>query len=225
MIALPEHSITSLDTVHHLAALSLLRALPDDSVDSVISDPPYGAGIAAWDMDIPPQTILTECLRVSRGPVVWFGAAAPRLMFPFAKYDPQPERILIWHVTFSMIQTAKDGIFYRWHPIYCWNLHTQKSISRDIINCPQNGKDNWWHHKGTKPLALMTKLVTAFGGDIILDPFAGSGTTLVAAQKLGKRYIGCDLSREYVDIARKRLAQPYTVPMFVPLPQQQAVNA
>lgn len=71
----------------------------------------------------------------------------------------------------------------------------------------------------------MTKLVTAFGGDIILDPFAGSGTTLVAAQKLGKRYIGCDLSREYVDIARKRLAQPYTVPMFVPLPQQQAVNA
>ena len=42
----------------------------------------------------------------------------------------------------------------------------------------------------------------------------GSGTTLVAAKQLGRHYIGCDLSPEYVAIAQKRLAEPYTLPLF-----------
>ena len=43
-------------------------------------------------------------------------------------------------------------------------------------------------------------------GDIVLDPFIGSGTTAVAAKKLGRHYIGFDISEEYCDIARKRVA-------------------
>jgi DNA modification methylase len=42
-------------------------------------------------------------------------------------------------------------------------------------------------------------------GGIVFDPFAGSGTTLVAAKKLGKRFIGCDLSPEYVRLGRERV--------------------
>jgi DNA modification methylase len=42
-------------------------------------------------------------------------------------------------------------------------------------------------------------------GGIVFDPFAGSGTTLVAARKLGRRFVGCDLNHDYVRIARKRL--------------------
>ena len=44
-------------------------------------------------------------------------------------------------------------------------------------------------------------------GDIVLDPFIGSGTTAVAAKKLGRHYIGFDISEEYCDIARKRVAE------------------
>ena len=42
-------------------------------------------------------------------------------------------------------------------------------------------------------------------GDIILDPFCGSGTTCVAAKKLGRKYIGIDIEQKYVDIARTRI--------------------
>ena len=60
-------------------------------------------------------------------------------------------------------------------------------------------------HPTQKPLALMEE-VLAVGGDLVLDPFSGLGTTCVAAKKLGRRWIGIDISEEYCAIARKRLA-------------------
>jgi site-specific DNA-methyltransferase (adenine-specific) len=63
------------------------------------------------------------------------------------------------------------------------------------------------YHPTVKPIKLMERLVMLLSqeNDIILDPFVGSGSTLVAAKKLGRRWIGCDLSQEYIDIAQKRL--------------------
>lgn len=62
-------------------------------------------------------------------------------------------------------------------------------------------------HKTVKPLDLMewlTRLVTA-EGQIVLDPFAGSGTTTLAAERMGRRYIGIELEEEFARIARDRL--------------------
>jgi len=50
-------------------------------------------------------------------------------------------------------------------------------------------------------------------GGIVLDPFMGSGSTAVAAKKLRRNYIGFDISREYCDIAEKRVEQT-PMPMF-----------
>lgn len=63
------------------------------------------------------------------------------------------------------------------------------------------------HHPTVKPIKLMEyliKLVTPPGG-VVLDPFAGSGSTLVAAQNLGFSSIGIEMDEAYVEIARKRL--------------------
>lgn len=63
-------------------------------------------------------------------------------------------------------------------------------------------------HPTVKPLALMAHLI-ALGsrpGDVVLDPFLGSGTTAVAAKLLGRRYIGVERERKYLAIARSRLA-------------------
>ena len=51
-------------------------------------------------------------------------------------------------------------------------------------------------------------------GHIVLDPFAGSGSTLAAARRLGRDYIGIEINPEYVALAERRLAQPYTLPMM-----------
>ena len=59
-----------------------------------------------------------------------------------------------------------------------------------------------------KPLALLDRIVRASSneGDLVLDPFCGSGTTLVAAQRLGRRWIGIDANAEAVQVARRRMS-------------------
>ena len=86
--------------------------------------------------------------------------------------------------------------------------------------CPVGGKarvytfarDTWGSakapHPTTKPLDLMLAIVEDFTdpGDLILDPFAGSGTTGVACRMLGRRFIGWELNAEYHAIATRRIA-------------------
>lgn len=72
-------------------------------------------------------------------------------------------------------------------------------------------------HETQKPLSLMVDLLRDFAnaGDIIADPFTGSGTTQVAAKRLGMRSIGIELKAEHADYARRRIAAE-------PTPQQES---
>lgn len=72
------------------------------------------------------------------------------------------------------------------------------------------------NHPTEKPIALMSRLieVTTDLGGLVVDPFAGSGATLLAAQALGRRYIGGDVNPEYVEIAKRSLAHGWTPQMF-----------
>lgn len=77
---------------------------------------------------------------------------------------------------------------------------------RDVIRC---GRDVKNHHSTQKPLALLRDLLRQYcsPGDLVLDPFAGSGSTLVAARELGLRAIGIEITEHYYHIARARLAE------------------
>jgi len=69
-------------------------------------------------------------------------------------------------------------------------------------------KGEFNNHKTVKPLAICEYLIklAAFSDDaVVLDPFVGSGTTAVAAKKLGKNYIGLELNDSYAKIAETRL--------------------
>ena len=66
-----------------------------------------------------------------------------------------------------------------------------------------------------KPTALLDRIISAssVSGDTVLDPFCGSGTTLVSAVKLGRQYVGIDVSEKAIQIASERLGA-ITTPLF-----------
>jgi DNA modification methylase len=95
------------------------------------------------------------------------------------------------------------------------NAANWNGISDFIIFSPDHGgcistgerirnEDGSNAHPTQKPLSVMRRLIPR-NAQTILDPFAGSGTTLVAAQSLGRRWIGIEISPEYCEIAKKRL--------------------
>jgi site-specific DNA-methyltransferase (adenine-specific) len=72
-------------------------------------------------------------------------------------------------------------------------------------------------HEAQKPVALLEYLIklTTRENQVVLDPFMGSGSTLVAAKKINRKYIGFDTSDRYCDIAKKRISENYITPKSI----------
>ncbi|MFN3739560.1 MAG: DNA-methyltransferase [Thermodesulfovibrionales bacterium] len=94
------------------------------------------------------------------------------------------------------------------------NVVTTQEITEVLDKCfllpkpTKEEKGEFNIHRTVKPLAIceyIIKLTTFSESAIVLDPFVGSGTTAVAAKKLGRKFIGIDINPEYVEIALKRL--------------------
>jgi DNA modification methylase len=85
-----------------------------------------------------------------------------------------------------------------------WNGGGRRNVFRHRVN-----GDGAKPHPSTKPSALMKELVNLFSdeGELVLDPYMGSGTTLEAAKHLGRRAIGIEIEEKYCEIAAKRLSQ------------------
>jgi site-specific DNA-methyltransferase (adenine-specific) len=105
------------------------------------------------------------------------------------------------------------------HDMFPSNVCSTQEITEVIDRCfllskpAKEEKGDFNVHKTVKPIAIceyIIKLTTFSEKAVVLDPFVGSGTTAVAAKKLGRRFIGIDSNREYADIALKRLEQTET---------------
>ena len=209
--------ILEVNKIHCMDCLEGMRQMEDKSVDLVLTDPPYGIlqGVTqiggshcaenrvyppiGWD-DKPSKELFDEMFRVSENQVIFGGEHLSHLL-------PQSRGWYCWdklrpdNTTFSeceFVWTSFDRksrvIRHLWHGM----LRASPLIMSDVIV-----------HPTQKPLDVVRQLLLdcSVEGDLVCDPFLGSGTTAVACKQLGRDFIGFEISQEYVDIANKRLEQ------------------
>ncbi len=90
-----------------------------------------------------------------------------------------------------------------------WQPHPQGAKPRDVLEIPTtcNGMHEKTPHPTQKPEELLRQIVLASSnpGDMVIDPFLGSGTTIVVAEQLERKWKGCDISLEYCQWAANRI--------------------
>jgi site-specific DNA-methyltransferase (adenine-specific) len=191
-------------TIYHGDCREVLPSLPDNSVDLVLTDPPYGHG-KKW----------------SGG--TWASNPIYDLAF---KWDAAPVELdlLIRVIEMAPISIVWGGNYYSLPPSRCWlaweksskmptmadfelawtNLDAPAKLFRENRN-----PDGRRLHPTQKPLSVIKWCIGFCPSTVqtILDPFMGSGTTLRAAKDLGRKAIGIEIEERYCEIAAKRLQQ------------------
>ena len=79
------------------------------------------------------------------------------------------------------------------------------------IDTPKQSEKTFGKHPTQKPLELLRRIILASTniGDLILDPFTGSSTTGIMSLRLGRKFIGIDKEKEYLDLSIKRFEQEF----------------
>ena len=225
-------------TLYHGDCLEILPTL--DKVDAVVTDPPYefetsGGGIfrtkrknmdeiAAAGISSGFDYGVFEILGQKSTTVFCHNDQLVTLL-PFLDGFNDRLAVLSWHKSNPMPVANKhyqpDTEFW----IHAWQKGAgpigELSDKKRFYLC-KGGQDTTIDHPTVKPMPLMIKVVTNTQGTI-LDPFMGSGTTLVACAKLGRKGIGIELDPDYFEIACKRVQAAYDQPdLFVAPPEKTA---
>lgn len=206
-------------------AIDVMKEMPPESVDIILTDPPYFLPAKHYDTrkffkrSFADLGILEGFFRgffdqVDRvlkkdGLLYVFcdGQSYP-LFYYYVYFITKAVRPLIWDKKVSF-----NGYYWRHqHEIILFGVRPEKhripTGYGDILRFNAVKVDKR-RHPAEKPLDLMLYILknTSKEGDIILDPFAGSGTVCLAAKQLGLSYIGIDLSPDYCKIAEERLLE------------------
>ena len=172
--------------------------------DHVVTDPPYGIGKAGWDSEFRLDW-LPLAAAVARQTLVVMPGTQNILSLP-SRVPPFEYRwMLAVHLTNGMTRGLMG--FGNWIPALVYG-RPGVSLYRDQQDCvdvPVVGLMP--EHPSPKPERAMTWLLDRLPSGSVLDPFAGSGTTLLAAKTLGRASIGIEIEPRYCEIAVKRLRQ------------------
>ncbi len=189
----------------NIDCMEYMKTLPDKAFDLAIVDPPYGIKIKArknrkvqsiaykkvtWDNDIPSTGYFEELFRVSKNQIIW-GAN-----YFVEHLHKGTKGWIVWYkgqegLTMSDCELAFSS----------FNVPTRiKTINR--FELAREGVI----HPTQKPIKLYEWLLSNYAhtGDRILDTHLGSGSSRIAAYKLGFDFVGCELDKDYFDLQEKR---------------------
>lgn len=199
-------------TIYHADCREVLPNLP--KVDLVLTDPPYGVKMSegfegfggfgkpiarrqypdCWDEDRPSVEYFNLMLNAGVYVIIWGGNY-------FADILPRSTHWISWDKQNTMPTFGDCEL--------AWTNLGRKSVSKVVV--PWNGllgKEERREHPTQKPEALMTWCFNHVpAARSVIDPFMGSGTTLVAAKRLNRTATGIEAEEKYCEIAAKRLAQ------------------
>jgi DNA modification methylase len=178
--------------------IDIMRGYPDKSIDLVLTDPPYGINIRdghrhkfeakTWDVAPPTQDYFDEIFRVSKNQIIWggnyFGLPRSNCCLIWDKEQPEGMSLAMAEIAWTSFKP----------PTQLYRLRAVGATKNRV-------------HMTQKPLALIQWCLKKYAkaGEIILDPFMGSGTTCVAAYQLGMKYIGIDLDADHFADASSRI--------------------
>lgn len=181
--------------------------LPELQADAVVTDPPYGIG---FDYDEYDDT-RSAWVALMDEVVPMLRAAAPFVVMPSCGIDRlgwwyehhTPDWLIAWHKG-SPGHLSKIG-FNDWESHLVWGRPHLQMHDHFQSRCGFHEPG----HPCPKPIEWANWLVSRSCpiGGVVLDPFAGSGSTLVAAKSHGRRAIGIEISKRYCEIIARRCAQ------------------
>lgn len=193
--------------------MDVMHQMPDKCVDLVLTDPPYGINYrsnyykdgnphkAIDGDDAYPVEALTEMFRIAKNGV-----------FAFCRWDnlheiPKPTSFLVWMKNNWTAGDLERAYGRQWEGIAFWPQEGHKFLKRppdcfDLRRIPPASL----MHPTEKPVPLLECILRDVEGKVVFDPYCGSGSTLEAAEKCGKKWIGIEIDPKYCEIARKRIA-------------------
>lgn len=191
------------------------------AADVLVTDPPYGTASGLNGADgygrrqrrenpaegVPPMTIANDGDTSTRDAALARWGSKPALVFGSPRLpDPPIVAGISDRLVWDKRRPGMNGgpWRYRHEAIYVTDGFVRTSDASVSILSAFPEQDVHIHGK---PLALMEALVAAAPPGVIADPFAGSGTTLVAAAHLGRRAVGVELEERYCEVLAKRLGQ------------------
>lgn len=189
------------------------------AADVLVTDPPYGISYESGSRrDELAKSILGDEDTTARDEVLMMWGDRPAIVFGTWRI-PRPEGVrarLIWDTKGAL---GMGDLRIPWKPsdqeIYILGpaegFRGARTTNVLSIAPVQSTAKNGRLHPHEKPLRLMDELIAKTVGGIIADPFAGSGSTLVSAQRMGRRAVGVEKDERYAETIAKRLQQPALV--------------
>ncbi|MDX2154029.1 MAG: site-specific DNA-methyltransferase [Bryobacteraceae bacterium] len=190
------------DEIMNTDCLPIITGMQEQSIDVVITDPPYPSPTGLFaESYIDGIAALYLCAKKAKKHVVFFWS-------PLVEPPRPPPG---WFHTATHIWHKPDGktsITYELVIAWSKDYHRQPHKVWSIPILDYRTLRDWnKQHPTQKPLRLLRYIVEDYSeeGDLVLDPFAGTGTTLVAAKQLKRHYLGMETNKEFAEFATQRL--------------------
>jgi site-specific DNA-methyltransferase (adenine-specific) len=208
---LPTNQIVQGDCVE------VLKSLPDSTVDLVVTDPPYlvnyrdrsGRSVRNDSGDPAFLSAFSDLYRVLKPDsfcVCFYGWNRVDLFFSaWREAGFRPVGHIVWQKDYA---SSAGFVEYRHEQAYLLAKGNPARPEKPLADVQPWTYTGNRVHPTEKSVRILRPLIETFSspGDIVLDPFAGSGSTAVATSLSGRRYIGIELEETYCNLARKRLA-------------------